>query len=203
MNALDALVVGIVLVYAALGYRRGFLVVGAELLALLAGLGVDFMTVLYERYVDERNRGASISQSVHTLMRHTLPGVIVGALTTAATFYAFLATDFRGMTELGFLTGSGIMVFLFCVIFVFPALLIVTERRREGKRKLKIHAFGTTKLVTASIARPRAVIIGWIVAILLLIAILVGAIGALVIELADARVGLEGRVRGPRNAILL
>jgi predicted RND superfamily exporter protein len=123
--------------------------------------------VLYERYVDERNRGATIAQSVHTLMRHTLPGVIVGALTTAATFYAFLATDFRGMTELGFLTGSGIMVFLFCVIFVFPALLIVTERRREGKRRLRIHAFGTTKLVTASIARPRAVIVGWVVIVVI------------------------------------
>src|SRR6185503_4884758 len=67
--------------------------------ALLAGLGLDFMTVLYERYVDERNRGAEVAEAVRTLMRHTLPGVVVGALTTAATFYAFLATEFRGMTS--------------------------------------------------------------------------------------------------------
>ena len=111
--------------------------------ALLAGLGVDFMTVLYERYVDERNRGADVTDAVRTLMRHTLPGVIVGALTTAATFYAFLATDFRGMTELGFLTGSGILVFLLCVVFVFPALLVIIERRRGGKRTLRVHAFGS------------------------------------------------------------
>ena len=134
--------------------------------ALLAGLGVDFLTVLYERYVDERNRGARVSDAVHTLMRHCLPGVIVGALTTAATFYAFLATDFRGMTELGFLTGSGILVFLLCVIFVFPAILILVERRRGEKRRLHVHAFGSARVVRASIRRPRAVIIAWTIVII-------------------------------------
>ena len=131
--------------------------------ALLAGLGVDFLTVLYERYVDERNQGAGVTEAVTTLIQNGLPGVIVGALTTAATFYAFLATDFRGMTELGFLTGSGIMVFLLCVVFVFPAVLILVERRRGTKRRLYVHAFGSGRVVRASLARPRAVIIAWIV----------------------------------------
>lgn len=135
--------------------------------ALLAGLGLDFMTVLYERYVDERNRGADVTTSVRTLMRHALPGVIVGALTTAATFYAFLATEFRGMTELGFLTGTGIMVFLLCVMFVFPAILILVERRRGAKRQLRVHAFGSGRIVRASMARPRAVIIGWTIIVII------------------------------------
>lgn len=134
--------------------------------ALLAGLGVDFMTVLYERFVDERNRGASLLDAVHTMMRHTLPGVIIGALTTAATFYAFLATDFRGMTELGFLTGSGILVFLLCVVFLFPALLIIIERRREGRRSFHVYSLGTDPLVRLSTARPRAMIIAWTLIVL-------------------------------------
>lgn len=134
--------------------------------ALLAGLGLDFMTVLYERYVDERNRGADVTSAVRTLMRHTLPGVIVGALTTAATFYAFLITEFRGMTELGFLTGSGIMIFLLCVIFVFPAVLILIERRRGTKRRLRVHALGSGKIVRASLRRPRQVIIAWVIIVL-------------------------------------
>ncbi|HJQ38419.1 MAG TPA: MMPL family transporter [Thermoanaerobaculia bacterium] len=135
--------------------------------ALLAGLGLDFMTVLYERYVDERNRGAEVARAVHTLMRHTLPGVIVGALTTAATFYAFLATEFRGMTELGFLTGSGILVFLLCVIFVFPAVLIIVERRRGHKRKLRVHALGSGRVVRASLRWPRTVIVAWAVIVII------------------------------------
>jgi hypothetical protein len=131
--------------------------------ALLAGLGVDFMTVLYERYVDERNRGASVIEAVRTFMRHALPGVVVGALTTAATFYAFLATDFRGMTQLGFLTGSGILVFLLCVVFVLPALVVIIEQRREGKRTVKVHSAGSTPLLRFSLARPRFVIIAWVI----------------------------------------
>ncbi|MDP9193030.1 MAG: MMPL family transporter [Acidobacteriota bacterium] len=131
--------------------------------ALLAGLGIDFSTVMYERYVDERNRGASVIDAVRTFMRHTLPGVIIGALTTAATFYAFLATDFRGMTQLGFLTGSGIMVFLVCVVFVVPALVVIVEKRREGRRTVKVHSVGSTPILRFSIARPRAVIITWVI----------------------------------------
>jgi len=131
--------------------------------ALLAGLGVDFMTVLYERYVDERNRGASVTDAVRTMMRHCLPGVLIGALTTAATFYAFLATDFRGMTQLGFLTGSGILVFLLCVVFVLPALMVIIERRRAGKRSLHVQSFGEGALVGISLSRPRAMIVFWVV----------------------------------------
>ena len=155
--------------------------------ALLAGLGVDFMTVLYERYVDERNRGADVTTSMRTIMRHTLPGVVVGALTTAATFYAFLATKFRGMTELGFLTGSGILVFLLCVVFVFPALLVVIERRREGRRRLRIHSFGTAPLVRFSLARPRAVIITWGVLVF------VAAFGAARVRFSDELQNLRSK----------
>lgn len=153
--------------------------------ALLAGLGVDFMTVLYERYVDERNRGAEIEDAVRTLMRHTLPGVVVGALTTAATFYAFLATEFRGMTELGFLTGSGILIFLLCVIFLFPAVLIIVERRRAGKRELRVHAMGSGLIVRASLVRPKAVIIGWTVVVI------VAAIMAKDVHFNDSLQGLR------------
>jgi predicted RND superfamily exporter protein len=148
--------------------------------ALLAGLGLDFMTVMYERYVDERNRGADVTTAVRTLMRHTLPGVIVGALTTAATFYAFLATEFRGMRELGFLTGSGILVFLLCVVFVFPAVLVLIERRRGAKRKLRVHAFGSGAIVRASLKRPRAVIVGWT------IVVLIAAVGARKVGFSDS-----------------
>ncbi len=135
--------------------------------ALLAGLGVDFLTVLYERYVDERNRGAGVAAAVRTLMTHGLPGVLVGALTTAATFFAFLATDFRGMTELGFLTGSGILVFLLCVVFVFPALLVIIERRRSSVRIVRVHAFGSDRVVTASLSRPRTIFAVWAIVVVI------------------------------------
>jgi len=130
--------------------------------ALLAGLGIDFITVLYGRYVDERNRGATMPHAIVIAIRHTLPGVIIAAVTTAATFYAFLATDFRGMTQLGFLTGTGIIFFLLCVAFLLPALIIIGERKASKKApKLYLHSFGSGKLVDGAIAHPRFTIWAW------------------------------------------
>jgi predicted RND superfamily exporter protein len=132
--------------------------------ALLAGLGIDFITVMYGRYVDERNRGASMPEAIVTITRSTMPGVFVAAITTAGTFYAFLATDFRGMTQLGFLTGTGILLFLACVVFLLPALIIITERREHRRApKLYLHSFGSGKLIDASIARPAVTIWIWAV----------------------------------------
>ena len=130
--------------------------------ALLAGLGIDFITVLYGRYVDERNRGTDMPHAVRTTLRTTMPGVFVAAITTAGTFFAFLATDFRGMTELGFLTGTGILLFLICVIFLLPSLIVFSERK-ETKRppKLYLHSFGAGKLIDISVAWPQATIAIW------------------------------------------
>src|SRR5712691_10151653 len=132
--------------------------------ALLAGLGIDFITVLYGRYVDERNRGVDLPDAIRTIMRTTMPGVFVAAITTAGTFYAFLVTDFRGMTQLGFLTGTGILLFLLCVMFLLPAL-IVFSARKESRRapKLYLHSFGSEKLIDISVAKPLVTIGIWIV----------------------------------------
>jgi len=77
--------------------------------ALLIGLGVDFVIVLYGRYVEERHGGASHEEAAEAFGRTTGVGVMLGAVTTAATFYAFLVTDFRGLKELGLITGTGIL----------------------------------------------------------------------------------------------
>src|SRR5207237_2612502 len=135
--------------------------------ALLAGLGIDFITVLYGRYVDERNRRVDAAHAVRTTLRTTMPGVFVAAIPTGATFYAFLATDFRGMTQLGFLTGTGILLFLLCVLFLLPALIVFSERKEHRRApKLYLHSFGAGRLIDLSIARPKATIIGWCVFIL-------------------------------------
>ena len=130
--------------------------------ALLAGLGIDFITVFYGRYVDERNRGESMPHAMVVAIRRTVPAIFIAAVTTAATFFAFLATDFRGMTQLGFLTGTGILFFLLCVVFLLPALIILGERReRRRAPKLYLHSFGSGKLIDAALRRPKVTIAVW------------------------------------------
>jgi predicted RND superfamily exporter protein len=159
------LALGLLLTFGMAGITYGQLSqASAGFAALLAGLGIDFITVLYGRYVDERNRGTSMQDAIRTIMRSTMPGVFVAAITTAGTFFAFLATDFRGMTQLGFLTGVGILLFLLCVMFLLPALIVFSERK-ESKRapKLYLHSFGAGKLIDISVARPLVTIGIWAV----------------------------------------
>jgi hypothetical protein len=159
------LALGLLLTFGMAGVTYGKLSqASAGFAALLAGLGIDFITVLYGRYVDERNRGATMQESIRTIMRSTMPGVFVAAITTAGTFFAFLATDFRGMTQLGFLTGVGILLFLLCVMFLLPALIVFSERKESRRApKLYLNSFGAGKLIDISIAKPLVTIGVWVV----------------------------------------
>ena len=158
------LAMGLALTFGMAGAVYGVLSqASAGFAALLAGLGIDFITVLYGRYVDERNRGTEMPNAIRTMIRTTLPGVFVAAITTAGTFYAFLATDFRGMTQLGFLTGTGILLFLLCVMFLLPALIVFSERNEARRPKLYLHSFGSGKLIDIAVAKPKVTIAAWVV----------------------------------------
>ncbi len=129
--------------------------------ALLAGLGIDFITVLYERYVEERGRGQRVAESVYAMVTSTMPGVALAGFTTAATFYGFLFTDFRGMTQMGFLTGTGILLFLLSAAFVLPSLLVAREKDSAVPPRVPFHVFGTSRVMRFSMQHPRAVLFFW------------------------------------------
>jgi predicted RND superfamily exporter protein len=123
---------------------------------LLIGLGIDFIIVLYGRYVGERGSGASHAEALDAIGRHTGLGVLLGAVTTAATFYAFLATDFAGLSELGLLTGTGILLLAISVFLLLPALLTLLYGRRDRVPRLALHSFGSDILCRSALARPGA-----------------------------------------------
>jgi len=126
---------------------------------LVIGLGIDFIIVLYARYVEERRSGASHEKAVDAMGRLTGVGVLLGAVTTAATFYAFLVTDFAGLWELGLLTGTGILLLVVTVFLLLPALLTIIQQRGRGDRPLHLHSFGSDLLFRASMRRPGLTII--------------------------------------------
>ncbi|HEX4497129.1 MAG TPA: MMPL family transporter [Thermoanaerobaculia bacterium] len=142
--------------------------------ALVAGLGVDFITVLYGRYAAERGRGAEPAAAIRGAYRSTLYGVFFAALTTAATFYSYLFTEFKGMSELGVLTGTGILIFLVCVLFLLPALLMATDGGGPAKGRLELRSFGSDRLVRQAIAHPRATVLVWIVVVAVCAALMPG-----------------------------
>ncbi len=127
--------------------------------ALLIGLGIDFIIVLYGRYVEERRQGVEHSRAIASVAQHTGSSVLLGAVTTAATFYAFLGTEFRGLSELGLITGTGILLVMVSVFLLLTALLSLTGRGREtfGER-LYLHSFGSDMLCRLSVAHPWTVV---------------------------------------------
>jgi hypothetical protein len=129
--------------------------------ALLIGLGIDFVIVSYGRYVDERRRGASLEAALEAMSGSSGRAVVIGALTTTATFYAFLVTDFTGLRQMGFLTGTGILLCMVSVLLLLPALIAWRHDRHRLRQTTPnhfLHSFGTRALLGACMDRPRTVL---------------------------------------------
>ena len=126
--------------------------------ALLIGLGIDFSTVLYGRFIEERNRGFSVEASINSIMGNTGKGVMVGALTTAATFGAMLLTQFQGMRQVGIFTGLGILFCCASVFVLLPAMLYyhhVHKTRKGIEPTFHMHSFGFDRLARLAQFHPK------------------------------------------------
>ncbi len=135
--------------------------------ALLIGLGVDFVIVLYGRYAEERAAGQDHRTAVETLGRHTAVGVLLGATTTAATFLAFTVTRFRGLSELGLLTGVGILILMGTVFLLLPALLGFGRGGPQRWRGLHLRSFGIDDLASVALRSPgRTVVVALLLTVL-------------------------------------
>ena len=129
--------------------------------ALLIGLGIDFVIVSYGRYVEERKSGRDLGGALAQMSGSSGRAVVVGAITSAATFYAFGVTDFTGLFEMGLLTGTGILFCMLAVLLLLPAMLAWSEdrhRKRSREERLFLHGLGSSRLIRASLRRPLVVL---------------------------------------------
>lgn len=90
--------------------------------------------------------------------------MLVGVLTGTAVFYALMLTDFRGIQELGFIGGSAIFLAWAAMMTVFPAIIILLERRgRARPRPVRAVADDRTRLSVRALERvtlyPRPVLL--------------------------------------------
>ncbi|HEX3129753.1 MAG TPA: MMPL family transporter [Thermoanaerobaculia bacterium] len=141
--------------------------------ALLIGLGIDFVIVSYARYIEVRRNGGSLEQALKEMLGSCGPAVMAGAITTAATFYAFTFTDFTGLRQLGLLTGTGILLCMTSVLVLLPAMLAWSEDhhlRRKTEPRLYLHSFGTNRLTAVCMRHP-------VTALLIGMALTVAALG--------------------------
>ena len=111
----------------------GLLMVGALNLisvafaVLFVGIGVDFGIQFSVRYRAERYKEPKFDKALTQAAAHAGRPLALAAAATAAGFYSFLPTDYRGVSELGLIAGTGMFIAFFAAITVLPALLTLLK----------------------------------------------------------------------------
>jgi uncharacterized protein len=97
--------------------------------AMLFGLGVDGVVLLYLRYLEERHAGLGPEDALGRAAG-TASGILLAYTTTAATFFALLVVDFPILDELGMLIGVGILACATLLLVLLPCLVGFTGTKR-------------------------------------------------------------------------
>ncbi|MGH7279355.1 MAG: MMPL family transporter, partial [Candidatus Rokuibacteriota bacterium] len=102
-------------------------------ISIVIGIGIDYGIYYLFRYQEERFLGRSLEEAIAITAARSGPGMLMGAVTAAGTFYVLMLTDFRGLQELGFIAGTSLLLAWLAMMTVFPAALVLVDRRHPGR----------------------------------------------------------------------
>jgi uncharacterized protein len=100
-----------------------FNLISIAFFVLFVGLGVDFGIQLSVRYRTERHEHPDLREALRWAARKAGNPLALAAAATAVGFFAFLPTNYRGLSELGLIAGIGMVVAFLCAITLVPATL--------------------------------------------------------------------------------
>ena len=136
------------------------------LAVILFGLGIDYGIHYYARYIELRSKGLSVEKALKNTHSKTGEAILVSAFTTACALYVLMFADFRGFSEFGFISGTGILLALFAMLYVLPSLLVIFEKfnlilfnKNNQAPNIEPHRFPFARII---------VIFGFIVSIFIL-----------------------------------
>ncbi len=87
------------------------------------GLGVEYAIHFCLRYRDGLLKGYGKTTALKETLAATSPSLLLCAATTAIGLYAFIPTDYKGVSELGLLAGTSLFICLGVTLTVLPVLL--------------------------------------------------------------------------------
>lgn len=126
------------------------------LFVILFGMGIDYGIHFYARYIEFRSSGMDIMDAMDNTYDKTGTAIVVSGLTTAFSLYVLILAKFRGFSEFGFIAGTGIILALFCMLYVMPSLLVLfekfdwillNERDEEKKKADGFHRFPYSRTI--------------------------------------------------------
>jgi hypothetical protein len=127
--ALAPLLPGVVLTLLAVGTLYDDLnLITSSFVAVLLGLGIDFSVHFIARRNEYVRAGHREDEALRAALAHTGPGIMTGAVITAAAFLTTATTEFTAYAELGIITAIGLMVIMLGTFVLLPALLKVGRK---------------------------------------------------------------------------
>lgn len=132
--------------------------VTAAFIATLLGLGIDFAVHLLSRFNELRGLGRAVPEATRAAILGAGPGILTGALTTAGAFVALAVNDFQAFSQLGVITGVGLLFVLGTTLVMMPAMLVLPKLRRfQGRPVAREPRVDVARVVTRA---PLAFVLG-------------------------------------------
>lgn len=132
-----ALIAGLILTAGFATLAIGHLnLISVAFAVLYIGLGVDFATHLCLHYQEKRHQGMATNEAILNSMSTVGRSLFLCALTTAIGFFAFIPTDFKGVSELGIISGVGMFIGLAVSLSLLPAILKIMPIQPLPSRNL-------------------------------------------------------------------
>ena len=117
-----------------------FNLISVAFAVLFVGLGVDFGIQYCMCYRAQRHASDDLQLALRSAGGQIGGALALAAASIAAGFFAFLPTEYRGVSELGLIAGTGMIIAFVATITVLPALLVLLrppgERAEVGYAKL-------------------------------------------------------------------
>ncbi|MEY3288039.1 MAG: hypothetical protein RLZZ419_281 [Pseudomonadota bacterium] len=130
------------------------------------GLGVEYAIHFCLRYRDNLLHHVQREKAIRSTLISTGPSLLLCAGTTSIGLYAFVPTDYKGVSELGLLAGTSLFICLLITLTVLPALLkfIPVPVKSEPQTTHPFLATLAEKLATFTLhyAKPIAIATGLI-----------------------------------------
>jgi predicted RND superfamily exporter protein len=106
---------------------------------ILIGLGIDYSIHIISVYGERRTIDKDAVSAMQEALVRSGPGIITGALTTAAAFFALAISVTQGIKEMGIVLGIGIICAMLTTMILLPSILVARERflKRVSKKPFK------------------------------------------------------------------
>jgi len=162
LSAVATLLVGLVFTAGFAAAAVGHLnLISVAFAVLFIGLSVDFGIHFCIRYREVSHEGLAHAPALRDTAYVVGSSLVLCAATTAIGFYAFIPTDYKGVAELGLISGTGMIISLFCNLTLLPALLslspasVVGSASPAGPEPTWLGA--ASRIRTLPVRHPRAV----------------------------------------------